>query len=83
MYCHKLQTLRLDHNQLGGVWSGVELASCSAHLSELDLSYNKLIGVEAVAALPNLTDLNLSGNTLQLAPEVGQCAKVSYFPHGV
>lgn len=79
MYCHKLQTVRLDHNQLGGVWSGAELASCSAHLLELNLSYNRLVGVEAVATLPNLTELDLAGNKLQLVPDFSRCSKVGVY----
>ncbi len=77
MHCHKIQTLRLDRNRLSGVFSGVELASCAAHLLELDLSYNKLIGVEAVAALHNLVEFHLAGNKLQLVPEVARCVKVN------
>lgn len=77
MHCHKIQTLRLDRNQLSGVFSGSELASCAAHLSELDLSHNRLIGVEAVAALPNLVELHLAGNKLQLVPDLARCVKVN------
>lgn len=71
--CTKIRTLNLSSNHLMKIDSP-ELSCCSL-LSVLDLSFNMLDNLSVVNYLPNLEELNASGNRLKTV-DFSRCKKL-------
>lgn len=71
--CTKIKTLNLSSNHIMKIDSS-ELSCCS-HLTVLDLSSNLLDNLSVVNYLPNLEELNISGNRLRTV-DFNRCKKL-------
>ncbi|KAL4240215.1 hypothetical protein ACF0H5_001009 [Mactra antiquata] len=71
----KLKTLRIDCNQLLKIETP-ELSQC-VQLTSLDISYNMLDSLTALNYLPNLEEVNASGNRLRTVSDMSKCKRLS------
>ncbi|XP_045212349.2 protein phosphatase 1 regulatory subunit 7-like [Mercenaria mercenaria] len=70
----KLKNLRIDCNQLLKIETS-ELSIC-VQLTSLDISYNMLDSLTALNYLPNLEEVNASGNRLRSVSDLSKCKRL-------
>lgn len=70
----KLKNLRIDCNQLLKIETP-EISQC-VQLTVLDISYNMLDSLAALNYLPNLEEVNASGNRLRSVSDLSKCKRL-------